>query len=441
MLYLAIGLGVLAVILAVVAFISVSSRNKIKAEFDALDKQITKYQSIIDQANDAMIVIDIVDGRIHQSNPSAAALLGYTQEELAKKSLFDLHPKSELERSSSIVADVWEKGGLIYKDIPFVTKSGEILPVECSAKVAPFAGRPAIVIYARDIRERLRLEREVQAQREIIEQKNKDITDSINYAQRIQQAILPTEEELEKIVDDAFVFYQPKDIVSGDLYWASVVRPTGPDGQTRKLSVLAAVDCTGHGVPGAFMSIVGHTILEQTVTEPTVNTPSDALDYLNRGVIKTLKQKADVDFSIKDGMDIALCAIDMEARVMDFAGANNPVYLVRNGELLQYAGDKQPIGAYLKESHPFTNHRIELQQGDMIYLFTDGIADQFGGPRGKKFKYKQLQELLVNNAARPVKEQRDTIANALSQWMNYPTPGGGKYEQTDDMLIIGVRIK
>jgi PAS domain S-box-containing protein len=427
--------AVAATVAAVIAFLS---RNKIKAELDGVGKENVNYKSIIEQANDAMIVIDIVDGRIHQSNPSAAALLGYSQEELGKRSLFDLHPKDRLEQSSSIVADVWEKGGLIYKDIPFVTKSGEILPVECSAKVAPFAGRPAIVIYARDIRERLRLENEVQDQKAIIEQKNKDITDSITYAQRIQQAILPTPEDMQKVAGDHFVFYRPKDIVSGDFYWASETRTS--ETPSRTLSIIAALDCTGHGVPGAFMSIVGHTILEQTLTMPQVNSPAAALDYLNHGVIKTLKQKATDDFSIKDGMDIALCAIDFSARTMEFSGANNPAYIIRNGELIAISGDKQPIGAYFQELRPFTNHKFELQQGDCVYIFTDGIPDQFGGPRGKKFKYRQLQEILMANSTLPMAEQREALRTAIDEWISYPMPGGGLHEQTDDMLIIGIRI-
>jgi PAS domain S-box-containing protein len=440
MLYALIGISVLAVLLAAVAFFSWSAKNRMKKEFESSSKQINNYQSIIDQANDAMVVIDIVDGRIHQTNPSAADMLGYTQKELERKSLFDLHPKEMLEKSSSIVADVWEKGGLIYKDIPFVTKSGELLPVECSAKVAPFAGRPAIVIYARDIRERLRLEAEVQEQQAIIEQKNKDITDSINYAKRIQKAILPTEEEMSAVVSDYFVFYRPKDIVSGDLYWCTSVTTTPKEGTGSKMAIVAALDCTGHGVPGAFMSIVGYTILEQTVTEPTVNNPGEALDYLNRGVIKTLKQKASDDFSIKDGMDIALCAINLQSRQLQFAGANNPVYIVRNGTLTEIDGDKQPIGAYIKAQRPFTNHTCQLEPGDCVYIFTDGIPDQFGGPRGKKFKYKQLQQLLLNNHALPMDGQRAAIKAAVDEWMAYPTSGGGIYEQTDDMLIIGIRI-
>jgi len=437
---IAIICGVLFLGASIAAIYFFSQAKKAKATGGKTEKEIVNYRSIIDQANDALIVIDIVDGRIHQTNPSAAELLGYTQEEILKKKLFDLHPKEMLERSSSIVADVWEKKGLIYKDIPFVKKNGEILPVECSAKVAPFAGRPAIVIYARDITERLKLEREIAIQSHIIEQKNKDITDSINYAKRIQEAILPTEEEMKEVLDDYFVYYRPKDIVSGDLYWANAVTTTLPGGINTKLSLIAALDCTGHGVPGAFMSIVGHTILEQTLTEPGINNPGEALDYLSKGVIRTLKQKAGDDFSIKDGMDIAMCAVDLKARKLQFAGANNPMYIVRNKEITQYSGDKQPIGAYVADQRPFRSNSVDLMPGDCVYIFTDGIADQFGGPRGKKFKYKQLQQLLVDNSHLPMKAQREVVHKVIQDWMNYPSEDGKGYEQTDDMLLIGFRV-
>jgi len=429
-LYIPIAVAVLALAAGVYFFLS---SRKVMTQFTELNKQVNNYQSIIDQANDAMIVIDIVDGRIHQSNPSAAQLLGYTQKELEKRSLFDLHPKEDLDKSSSIVADVWEKGGLIYKDIPFITKSGELLPVECSAKVAPFAGRPAIVIYARDIRERLRLEREVSMQAAIIEQKNKDITDSINYARRIQQAILPTAQEMQAVLPDHFVLYQPKDIVSGDFYWCSTVNSTPSNDAPRDLAVVAVVDCTGHGVPGAFMSIVGYTILNQTVREAAVNTPSEALNYLNKEVIRTLKQKADEEWSVKDGMDIALAAIDLAKYELEFAGANNPVYVVRGEEFIELNGDKQPIGAYMQELKPFTNHKLQLQKGDVIYLFTDGYADQFGGPKGKKFRYKQMRELMMRICRRPMAEQRAEMLKVFEEWK-------GKHEQTDDVCVIGVRV-
>lgn len=433
--------GVLFLGAAIAAYYFYAQLNNVKSSGQETGKVISNYQSIIDQANDALIVIDIVDGRIHQTNPSAAEMLGYTQEEILKKKLFDLHPKEMLERSSSIVADVWENKGLIYKDIPFVKKNGELLPVECSAKVAPFAGRPAIVIYARDITERLKMEKEIATQSHIIEQKNKDITDSINYAKRIQEAILPSDEVMREVLDDYFVYYRPKDIVSGDLYWANTTTTTPGSGTGRKMSLVAAIDCTGHGVPGAFMSIVGHTILEQTLTESSVNSPGAALDYLTQGVIRTLKQKAGDDFSIKDGMDIALCAIDQQTRELQFAGANNPMYLIRRGQLHQYNGDKQPIGAYIKDQKPFTTTQLQLEKGDCIYIFTDGIADQFGGPKGKKFKYKQLQQLLLDNHMLPMKQQRENIHKVIEEWMSFPSAEAKKgYEQTDDMLVIGFRV-
>lgn len=430
---LSIILIVAALAFAVLAVYALLSRNTMKKEFNTFGKKIDNYQSIIDQANDAMLVIDIVEGRILQNNPSAAAMLGYSREELVKKSLFDLHPKEDLEKSSSIVADVWEKGGLIYKDIPFVCKDGSLLAVECSAKVAPFAGRPAIVIYARDIRERLRLEAEVKEQSNIIEQKNKDITDSITYAKRIQEAILPTEAEMKEFFPDHFVLYLPKDIVSGDFYWCTGVTTTPDSGNARRLSVIAAVDCTGHGVPGAFMSIVGYTILNQTIREKNVNSSGEALDYLNREVIKTLKQKADDDWSVKDGMDLGLAAVDWTSMEVEFAGANNPLYHIRNGVLTEVNGNKQPIGAYTLELKKFDNNRIKLEKGDMVYLLTDGYADQFGGEKGKKFRYKQLKELLCRISALPVEEQRRELHDTFFRWK-------GTHDQTDDVCIIGVRI-
>jgi serine phosphatase RsbU (regulator of sigma subunit) len=218
------------------------------------------------------------------------------------------------------------------------------------------------------------------------------------------------------------------------------VTTTPKEGAPRKLSLIAALDCTGHGVPGAFMSIVGHTILEQTLTEPSVNDPGQALDYLSKGVIRTLKQKAGDDFSIKDGMDIAMCAVDMKERKLEFAGANNPLYLVRKGELTQISGDKQPIGAYITDQRPFTSHSIQLEKGDCVYIFTDGLADQFGGPKGKKFKYKQLQQLLMDNHNLPMEQQRATFEKSIMDWMHYPSEDGKGYEQTDDMLLIGFRV-
>jgi PAS domain S-box-containing protein len=429
-------------------FLSKEEKNNLEATVIALKKQLVNYESIIDQANDAMIVIDIVDGTIHQSNPSASKLLEYPKEELEKLTLFQLHPKEYLQKSSSVVADVWEKGGLIYKDIPFITKTGRQIPVECSAKVAPFAGRPAIVIYARDITERLRLEKEINEQRAIIEEKNKDITDSIEYSKRIQSAVFIEKEKLKQYAPESFIFFKPRDVVSGDFYWFTnfVIKDkmTSKNGYTYEagtnLLVVAAVDCTGHGVPGAFMSIIGNTLLNQTLNHLEVNSAAGALDYLDAEMKKSLN-KQNEEMPLRDGMDIALSCIDIKGRRLEFAGANNPLYVVRNSpgseagkELIKITGDKQPITPSREYAHkPFTNHLMELQKGDCVYLFTDGFADQFGGPKGKKFLYKQFQELLIRISGEKMEDQKRLLYEGFEAWR-------GNQPQVDDVLVIGVRV-
>jgi PAS domain S-box-containing protein len=415
--------GIAIALAAVLAYFLIRNRRT-AGELARLTKANVNYQSIIDQANDAMIVIDIVDGRIHQSNPSAAQLLGYSKEQLEKKSLFDLHPKDMLDKSSRIVADVWEKGGLIYKDIPFVTASGEILPVECSAKVAPFGGRPAIVIYARDIRERLRMEREINVQKEIIEQKNRDMLDSIEYARNIQQAVLPDKDDLPKMLPQSFVFFKAKDIVSGDFYW---FMKQGDE------VLVAAADCTGHGVPGALMSMIGSSFLNEIVNERKVTRPSEVLNMLREKIITTLRKRDDGS-ETRDGMDIALLNINTKTNLLQFAGAFNPMWLYREGQWLEKNANKFPIGAYVgHENNSFTNHEIQLQENDMIYIFTDGYADQFGGPHGKKFKYKQFQQVLTNIQDNTMEEQKEILLYNHETWR-------GDLEQVDDILVIGIKI-
>ncbi|MBA3679949.1 MAG: redoxin domain-containing protein [Bacteroidetes bacterium] len=414
----------------------------------SLQKELSNYESIIDQANDAMVVIDIVDGKIHQCNPSAAKLLEYSKEELKKLSLFDLHPKEYLEKSSSIVADVWEKGGLIYKDIPFISKTGKLIPVECSAKVAPFDGRPAIVIYARDITERLRMEKEINEQREMIDERNKDISDSIEYSKRIQQSIFIEKDKLKQYAPDSFIFFKPRDVVSGDFYWFTNYDIKedlhSTEGYHYKagtnILVIAAVDCTGHGVPGAFMSIIGNTLLNQTLNNLTVDSAGRALDYVNSELKKSLNKNSN-ETPLRDGMDVALCCIDIKSMRLEYAGANNPLYIVRGNELIEFKADKQPITASMdSEAKPFTNKLFDLQKDDIIYLFTDGYADQFGGEHiegtksgGKKFLYKRFKETLVNMHDQSMEEQKTTLYKTFEHWR-------GSLAQVDDVLVIGIRV-
>jgi serine phosphatase RsbU (regulator of sigma subunit) len=254
-----------------------------------------------------------------------------------------------------------------------------------------------------------------------IEEKNKSILDSINYARRIQQAILPSEQEMKALLTESFVLYIPKDVVSGDFYWI----------QSKGSKVLfAAVDCTGHGVPGAFMSMIGNTMLNEIVNGKGVVSPGGILKQLREGIIKSLKQTGSTGEN-QDGMDIALCSLD--GNILEFAGANNPLWIISNGEFREIKADKQPIGIYYGETKPYTNHTVELRKGDCVYIFTDGYADQVGGSAEKKFKYKQLQELIVANHKLAMEQQKALYFDAIDKWK-------GNLEQVDDILLIGVRL-
>lgn len=253
---------------------------------------------------------------------------------------------------------------------------------------------------------------------------NKNITDSIRYAKRIQQAIFPTKDKMQRCLPDSFVFFQPKDIVSGDFYW---MENSGDD------VYFALVDCTGHGVPGAFMSIVGVNLLNQALFESKLTSPAQILNQINIGLEATVKQTEE-ESVIRDGMEITLCKWNRKKNEFVFAGANHIMYQVRNGELITHRGDKHPIGASYTDMHrDFTNVTIDIQKGDMFYLTSDGYPDQFGGPKGKKFKFKQLEEKFVQISNESLPLQKEQLSKTFNDWK-------GAYEQLDDVLVMGVRI-
>jgi serine phosphatase RsbU (regulator of sigma subunit) len=254
--------------------------------------------------------------------------------------------------------------------------------------------------------------------------KNKEITDSIKYAKRLQEAILPPDNQVKKILPDSFVLYKPKDIVSGDFYWVE---------EWGNTILVAAADCTGHGVPGAFMSIVGNNLLREAVNVYGLTKPFLILNSLNKNISKILHQTEELS-SVKDGMDIALISIDKTTNKIEFAGAYNSLWIVRENKLIEVQGDKHPVGAFVgEELKQFTHKEFSAQQGDILYLFTDGYADQFGGSKGKKFKYKQLQELLLLNSNKPMTEQRELLNATIEDWR-------GNLEQVDDILLLGIKI-
>jgi tetratricopeptide (TPR) repeat protein len=267
---------------------------------------------------------------------------------------------------------------------------------------------------------------------------NENITSSINYASRIQQAILPSNEILKKYLPDYFLLHKPRDIVSGDFFWISNIE---------NKTIIAAVDCTGHGVPGAFMSMLGSTLLNEIVNKEYITHPGVILQHLRKEIIRSLHQRGEFGEQ-KDGMDLVLSVIDFDSLILEFSGANNPLYIIRDSEnkklnnanqyvyngkiLYEIKGDKMPI-SYSDVMEKFTVHEIELTKGDQIYLFSDGFADQFGGQADKKLNYKNFRRLLLESCTKTMIEQRIWIEKEFEQWR-------GDISQTDDILVVGIRI-
>jgi serine phosphatase RsbU (regulator of sigma subunit) len=260
-------------------------------------------------------------------------------------------------------------------------------------------------------------------QRDHIEEQKKEITDSINYAKRIQQAVLPSGDFANNILGEHFILFKPKDIVSGDFYWGTRIK---------EWLIVTVADCTGHGVPGAFMSMLGVSFLNEIVRKKEITNASEILDNLRESVIEALQQKGTTGEQT-DGMDIVLCVLNTENNQLQYSGANNPLYIVtKQKELNVIEPDKQPVSIY-KNMKPYTNHQIQLYEGDCMFLVSDGYEDQFGGPKNRKFMSKQLKELFVTIANKPMNEQTEILEKTLKDWK-------GDNEQIDDITILGLKI-
>lgn len=285
---------------------------------------------------------------------------------------------------------------------------------------------------------------EVEKAHSELEEKNKEITDSIQYAKRIQSAILPPLKMVKEYLGESFILYKPKDIVAGDFYWLeSFSSVSSKGGETPFPSeragdgviLFAAADCTGHGVPGAMISVVCNNALDRSVREYGLTNPGEILNKTREIVIAEFEKSED---EVKDGMDIALCSLSTfnsssgAYRELKYAGANNPLWIIRNNEIIETKADKQPIGKF-EELLPYTTHTFELQKDDSIYIFSDGFVDQFGGEKGKKFKAQAFRELLLSIQDKTMEEQQISITKAFENWK-------GSLEQLDDVCVIGVRV-
>ncbi|MBL7912380.1 MAG: SpoIIE family protein phosphatase [Bacteroidia bacterium] len=264
----------------------------------------------------------------------------------------------------------------------------------------------------------------IEEKNKLVEAQHKDITDSIKYAERIQHAILPPDKFVKSILPNSFVYFEPKDILSGDFYWIE---------ETATHIFIAVADCTGHGVPGALISIINYNLLNKAVLEKNLNDPADILNAVNGWLTQALHQSFNED-TVKDGMDVTLLAINKKQKEVMFAGAMNPIYVVSEKVLTEFKGNKFPVGAFIEDKPQiFSSQKIALKENDIVYLFTDGFADQFGGTDGKKLKYKYMKDILVSASNLAVAQQKDLVRKAFLDWK-------GDYEQVDDVCLIGVKV-
>jgi serine phosphatase RsbU (regulator of sigma subunit) len=278
---------------------------------------------------------------------------------------------------------------------------------------------------------------EIEKQRDVVMYQKKEITDSIHYAKRIQTAVLPDDKILKDTFADYFVLFRPKDIVSGDFYWMS---------SKNENVIFTAADCTGHGVPGAFMSMLGVSFLNKIVNESGIVQPSEILKHMRENVIIALKQEGTFE-TTKDGMDISLCSVDIKKMKLEFSGANNPLLIIRKDEagyeIIEFKGDKMPIGFHSRMDD-FTNHEFDIKKGDTIYLFSDGFVDQFGGPDGRKFMKPRFKQMLVDNQILDLDLQKIAFNTILDEWIKStgdPISGHNPaLGQIDDIILIGVRV-
>lgn len=353
-------------------------------------------------------------------NKRFVEIYGFEEAEVIGRNALEVGILDEMEhaRVSSIIK---EKGRIKNETIKCKSKDGkDIYAISCIEKME-INGARCLVSSFLDITP-------LKQQQQLIEQQHQEILESIRYAKLIQKAIFPTKEQLDAILPESFVLLKPKHIVSGDFYWIE---------KHEDKIFIAACDCTGHGVPGAFISIIGYKLLTKCITDYEHTNPADILNQLNNEFHHANKKINSTKVEIKDGMDIALCVIDKSKMTMEYAGAYNPIYQVKNGALTKLATDKIPINLFSNNTdQKFTNYQINIESGDSYYLFSDGYADQFGGQNGKKFNYRNFQDLILSIQDLTMADQRKVFNETIEEWKIT----SNEQEQTDDILILGFKV-
>lgn len=367
----------------------------------------------------ACMSITTLERRYLRVNKRFVEIYGFEEAEVVGRNALEMGIFDPLEHDR-VTALIRDKGRIKNETIKCTAKDGTIIYAISSIENMEINGHRYLVSSFLDISPLIQ-------QQQLIEQQNKELLESIQYAKLIQKAIFPTREELDALLKDSFVLLKPKNIVSGDFYWIK---------EFQGKIFIAVCDCTGHGVPGAFISIVGNNLLTKCITDYGKTSPADILNQLNNEFQHADSRIVSKTCEIKDGMDVALCVIDKSTQTMEYAGAYNPIYQVKNGILTKLATDKIPIHLFSKNTEQkFTNHLIQIESGESYYLFSDGYADQFGGEDGKKFSYKNFKELILSMQHLTMAEQREVFKQTLENWQ---VKSGD--EQTDDILIVGFRV-
>jgi sigma-B regulation protein RsbU (phosphoserine phosphatase) len=376
------------------------------------------------------LILALVSYLYARRSSSATASLREEIKDLEQKAQHALKEKEAQENEKAKLEEknkkVWQMSEAVYKEKKKVDEENEKLTVEkekletekkkVDEKVKKLWNQSTAIHKEKERINELKL---------VVEHKHQEVIDSVNYAKRIQEAILPDLKEVNASLPQSFILFKPKDIVAGDFYWFGK-----PEGSNE--AIIASVDCTGHGVPGAFMSMIGNTLLNQVVFERKITEPNQVLTALNEEVNRALKQ-TQADSESRDGMDIAICSFDLDKPEMHYSGAMRPLYFIRNGELAETKASKFPIGgqSYNVEK-VYVNHVIPLQKGDTIYISTDGYADQFS-PDDKKLMTRKFKEILLSIQDKTMEEQKQFLNEYIENWK-------GSMEQTDDILVIGIRI-
>jgi PAS domain S-box-containing protein len=400
---------VIVIVFSLFVFKSYRQKQKLNTELEKL--------SIVASETDNGVVICEPNGTLEWINPGMIRLLVYTLDEWREQgnTLQEISYNPNI--GEKVNNSISTKQTVSYESLNF-TKDGRKLWIQST--LTPILDKNGeikkLVVIDTDITERKKAET-------IIHEKNQEITDSIHAAKRIQHALLTSDVFLKKHLPEYFILYKPKDIVSGDFYWANEI--------DNKFIIITA-DCTGHGVPGAFMSLLNITYLNEAIIEKRITAPEKILDYVRSRIINSLNPEGS-DFESKDGMDAALCVYDLKGLWLRFACANNQLWILRKNDIIKYKPDKMPVGMHYGEQKPFSANTIGLRKCDIVYTFTDGYADQFGGLKGEKFKYEALKQLLLSIQDKSMAEQKIILNENFENWK-------GDLEQVDDVLIMGVRI-